>query len=255
VVHDHNEGFAKAHNQAIHWTKSEYVLCLNQDIELAPECFERLVRFMDDHPDAGAATPKLLRLQDGERTNYIDSVGLEIYKNFQIFDTAQGELDEGKHDIDEEVFGASGACPIYRRSAIEDVRFEREFFDEDFFAYQEDIDLSFRLRSRGWQIWRVGSAVVYHARSAREAKKQTLSQIIRNRKKKNDFVNFYSYRNHLYLLNKNFVQWRFFPRIFWREFLKLAYVVFAETKNLSVWRDVFKNFAKMTKKLKKNDGR
>ena len=251
VKHDNNVGFAKAHNQAIHWTKSDYVLCLNQDIILEPSCLEELVMFMDSHGEVGAGTPKLLRLQDGEKTNYIDSVGLQIFKNFHVIDIAQGELDDGKYNIDEEVFGASGACPILRRSALEDVQFEKEFFDEDFFSYQEDIDLATRLRTRGWQIWRISRAIAYHARSAREAKKLSLRQLLKNRRSKSSLTNFYSYRNHLYLLSKNFVQWKFFPRVFWYELMKFFYIVAFETKNLSALRDVLKNFRKLATKRRR----
>ncbi|MFH0814749.1 MAG: glycosyltransferase family 2 protein [Candidatus Falkowbacteria bacterium] len=248
VRHEDNVGFAKAHNQAIHWTKSEYVLCLNQDIVLEPKCLEQLVQFMENHKEAGVATPKLLRLQNDEKTNYIDSVGLRIFKNYKVEDIAQGELDNGKYEIDEEVFGFSGACPILRREALEDVRYEKEFFDEDFFSYQEDIDLSLRMRMRGWQIWRVGRAIAYHARTAREKRRRSWLETLKHRRSKSNLVNFYSYRNHLYLLNKNFVQWRFFLNVLWYEKLKFVYVLIFETKNLRAIRELFRNFSKLMKK-------
>lgn len=251
VRHEQNVGFSKMHNQAIHWTKSDYVLCLNQDIVLEQNCLERLVSFMAAHKEAGAATPKLLRLQSGEKTNYIDSAGLQIFKNYKVTDIAQGELDDGKYGIDEEVFGFSGACPILRREALEDTRHEKEFFDEDFFSYQEDIDLSLRMRMRGWQIWRVGRAVAYHARTAREEKKGALLEMLKHRKSKSNLVNFYSYRNHLYLLNKNFVQWRFFFNVLWYEKLKFFYVLIFETENLKAIKDLIKNFAKLMQKRRR----
>ncbi|MBI5254826.1 glycosyltransferase family 2 protein [Candidatus Falkowbacteria bacterium] len=254
VRHENNVGFAKAHNQAIHWTKSEYVLCLNQDIVLEPNCIERLIQFMDKHSEAGAATAKVLRLQNGEKTNYIDSVGLQIFKNYKVVDIAQGEIDDGKYGMDEEVFGFSGACSILRREALEDVQYEKEFFDEDFFSYQEDIDLSLRMRMRGWQIWRVGQAIAHHARTARnnavrgEKKTGAWLEILKHRRSKSNLVNFYSYRNHLYLLNKNFVQWRFFFNVLWYEKLKFFYVLIFETKNLRAIKDLIKNFSKLMKK-------
>ena len=50
-----------------------------------------------------------------------------------------------------EVFGISGACPIYRKEALEDVKINQEYLDEDFFAYYEDVDLAWRMQLRGWK--------------------------------------------------------------------------------------------------------
>ena len=80
VKHKENIGFSKAYNQLIHWSKSEYVLCLNQDIILEPDFLEKMIGFMEKSPDCGSATGKLLRLQDDQKTKYIDSVGLKISK-------------------------------------------------------------------------------------------------------------------------------------------------------------------------------
>lgn len=251
VEHKKNFGFARAHNQAIHWTKSQYVLILNQDIVLDPNCFEELVKFLDEHEKVGAVTPKLLRLQEGEKTNYIDSLGLKINKKFQVQDIAQGELDSGQYESQEQVFGVSGACPVYRRSALEDVRFEKEFFDEDFFSYKEDVDLSFRLQTKGWQNWVVPQAVAYHARGVGTEKgRRSLMYLIRHRKAKGAFANYFSYRNHLYFLNKNFVQWKFFPHVFSYELGKFLYTLFLETRNLRALKDFWKKRKRM--KLKRH---
>jgi len=251
VEHKKNAGFARAHNQAIHWTKSPYILILNQDIILDQNCFEELIKFMDEHEKAGAVTPKLLRLQEGEKTNYIDSLGLKINKKFQVQDIAQGELDSGQYESREEVFGCSGACPIYRRSALVDVRFENEFFDEDFFSYKEDIDLSFRLQAKGWQNWVVPQAVAYHARGVGAEKgSRSLFQLFKHRRAKGVFANYFSYRNHLYFLNKNCVQWKFLPQIFLYEFGKFLYTLFLDPKNLRALVDVWKKRKRMKSKRK-----
>jgi len=72
------------------------------------------------------------------------------------------EDDRGQYDRQEEVFAGCGAALLFRRTALEDVG----LFDEDFFMYYEDMDLSWRLRRRGWKIVYVPNAVVRHLHAA-----------------------------------------------------------------------------------------
>ena len=250
VAHKDNHGFAKAHNQAIHWTRSEYVLVLNQDIILEPKFLEHLTSFMDSHPEAGAATGKLLRGQEQQKTNYIDSVGLSIYKNHRIVDMGSGELDKGQFDEEEEIFGVSGAAPMYRRRALEQTAENGQFFDEDFFIYKEDVDLAYRLRWRGWKSFLVPKARAYHDRSVSgPAKALTNKQTMRDRKHKSKFANFYSYRNHLYMLTKNAP--KFGVRIIFYELKKIIYILFAEQGTLKGFREYRKNKKIFLEKRKK----
>ncbi|MBU1131783.1 glycosyltransferase family 2 protein [Patescibacteria group bacterium] len=253
VKHKENLGFARAYNQTIHWSRTEYVLCLNQDVVLEPNYLEELVRFMDEHPQAGSVNGKILRMADNENTKYIDSVGLKIYKSYRVIDRGAGEVDAGQYDAVEEVFGISAAVPFYRRIALDSVAFEKEYFDEDFFSYKEDVDLAHRLRLAGWTSWLVPSAVAYHDRSVKTpANKMTKMEIARNRQRKSRFANFYSYRNHLYFIIKNIPRFNFsfvWP-VFWYEAMKGVYVVFCETRNLRAWSDVIKNWKRL--KTKRN---
>ncbi len=249
IKHKENFGFAKAHNQAIHWTKSDYVLCLNQDVELDENFLAEMVRFMDSQPMVGTASAKVLRLQEGERTNYIDTLGLKIFKNFRVIDMASGEVDEGQYDVSEEVFGVSGAVPFFRRKALEEAIYQQEYFDESFFSYKEDVDLAFRLRLVGWRSWRVPKAVAYHDRTVTTpVNRMTKIQIARNRIKKSKFANYYSYRNHLFFLIKCLpkLNWR----VFWYELVKFFYVLSLETRNLRVWSEVLKNRKQLQLKRK-----
>lgn len=240
VTHKENLGFAKAHNQAIHWTKSEYILVLNQDIVLGKRFLERLVNFLDNHPEAGAVTGKLLRWQDKQKTNYIDTVGLEIFKNHRVVDMGSGEMDAGQFDEEKEIWGVSGAAPMYRRRALEQVAEAEQFFDEDFFSYKEDVDLAYRLRWRGWKSFRAPKARAYHDRSVSgPARSRTNKQTAQDRKQKSGFANFHSYRNHLYLLTKNAP--KLTMRIFFYELKKFLYILFAEQSSLKGFKEFRKN--------------
>jgi len=250
-----NLGFAKAHNQAIAWTDSDYVLCLNPDVILEENFLEGIVKFMDEYPLIGAVSGKLLSwdfdsqslLTKPKKSDRLDSTGLAILKSHQAIDRAQGEIDSQKFSEIKEIFGPSGAAPVYRREALEDIKLMGEYFDEDFFIYKEDIDLAYRLRLRGWFSYFFPQSIAYHQRRAKIQEKGTLATI-KNRSLKSEFVNYHSYKNHLYTLIKNeFLVniFLYFPWIFWYEFKKLIYLICCERKTLMAWREIIKKLRKM----------
>ncbi|MFA6536931.1 MAG: glycosyltransferase family 2 protein [Patescibacteria group bacterium] len=242
IAHKDNLGFARAHNQAIHWTDSEYVVCLNQDIVLDPKFLEQMADFLDKNQAVGAVTGKICRLdEDLLPTKYIDTVGLKIFKNLRVVDQGSGEMDEGQYDVFEQVFGVSGCVPVYRRRALKTVEFSKEFFDENFFIYKEDVDLSFRLRVRGWPIWRVSSAIAYHARTiGAPLEKLSVWKIAKNHFKRSTFGKFYSYRNHLYFIYK--CAPKFSLAILFYEKIKAVYLFFTEPRIFfRAWRGFFKD--------------
>ncbi len=234
-----NAGFAKAHNQAMHWTKSEYVLCLNQDVILAPDYARKVIGLMDSHPQVGAVSGKILRMKDDAQPDMIDSAGLLARKNLKVEDLGSGEVDQGQYDDTREVFGVSGAVPVYRRSALEKVMYQNEFFDESFFSYKEDVDLAFRLRRAGFSAWRVGEAVAYHDRTVGTPIGNRLtSQMIKARKDRSAFNKYLSYRNHLYFLFKNA---KFSWRVFLYELMKFLYILIFEKGAIKAWSEFFKH--------------
>jgi len=238
IQHKENLGFAKAHNQAIHWSKSDYVMLLNQDVVLHEDYLKYLVEFLDKTPMAGSCSGKILRLQDDEKTNYVDTVGLRIYKNYRVVDKGAGEMDEGQYDAVTEVFGVSGALPVYRRKALDEVVYQQEYLDESFFSYKEDVDLAHRLLSAGWQAWYIPLAIAYHDRTVSSPyEKMSAVKVAQNRRRKSKFAKFYSYRNHLYFLKKNLphLTWS----VFFYEFVKSLYVLILEPRNfLRAWKDL-----------------
>lgn len=251
VQNRENFGFAKAHNQAIHWSKSEYVLVLNQDVILEPGYIENLVAFLDKFPDVGACTGKIYRFESDQKTKYIDTVGLQLMKNFRVVDRGAGEVDEGQYDVTEEVFGVSGAIPLYRRVALQSVQEGKFFFDEDFGSYKEDVDLAFRLRYAGWKAYMVPAAIAYHERTvAAPLKEMTRRMMVTSRKQHSSFSKFYSYRNHWYVILKNIPEKSLHYRwpIFWYEVMKFLYILFAEPRLLKVVGEVWRNRKKFDTK-------
>ena len=158
-----NVGFARANNQAIRQSGGRYVLLLNPDTEVRPGALETLVRFMDAHPEAGAAGARLLN-PDGtlqESCHPFPTLGREFWRLFHLdalwrfarYDMARWDLETPR-----EVDSVQGACVILRREALDQVG----LLDEDYFMYTEEVDLCHRLRQGGWRIYWVPQAVVVH---------------------------------------------------------------------------------------------
>ncbi|MFH1030217.1 MAG: glycosyltransferase, partial [bacterium] len=189
----------------------------------------------------------------------IDSVGLKIFRSQRVIEKGQGEEDTGQYDKIEEVFGVSGAAPVYRIEALEDVKIphtdhllvmERElfeYFDEDFFSYKEDVDLAYRLRWRGWKSFTIPEAVAYHKRTAKDVtgRKSDFFAAL-NRKNKSKFANYHSQRNQLFLLVKNLPKLNF--AVIWYEVKKFIYELIFEWSTFKAWIDTLKKIRVMLEK-------
>ncbi len=249
IARETNTGFVGGHNQLFRKTQSEYVLLCNQDMYLQPDYCERLVQALDVRPKAGSVSGRLMKwefagLADSpgalERsfTQYIDTLGLRIFRSRRVVDwyaggrwpdlesriTAQGQLIE--------VFGVSGALPIYRMSALNAVAFEGDVFDPTYFAYKEDVDLAWRLRINGWTAHTDTAAVAHHDRSAAEGGMGD-TDAAKNRKNKSAIANYHSYKNHIATVLKN-VYWsnylKDWPWIEWYEIKKFGYLMLFDFK-------------------------
>ena len=268
-----NLGFAHGHNQAIRiasakWalddregrmTDERYVLLLNPDIIMVPDFLEKLVAYADGKRGIGSFGGKLLkvlpRLQEHEDprfTEIIDTTGLRIHRKRRVTERGSGEKDEGQFDEAGEVFGISGALALYRAEALESGVMEGlEIFDEDFFAYKEDIDLAWRLRLLGWGAAYVPEAVAYHYRGTGSPEKNGLLKIARVRRGRSLSVNRYSARNHLLLLLKNddgINGLLHAPFIWSYEIVKFVFTAVTSPRTLTAYLDVFRLSPKMWRK-------
>ena len=177
IWHDTNRGYAGGVNPGFRRALdigAAYVAPFNDDAVADKFWLERLVRFMHDNPQAAAVAPKLLH----EDRKHVDSAG-ECYTTWGLaYPRGRGEIDHGQYDHAVEIFAATGASSLYRVDALNTCG----LLDEDFFAYYEDVDLSFRLRLLGWKIWYEPSAVVYHkiGMTSSRVKGFTTEQTIKN---------------------------------------------------------------------------
>lgn len=229
-----NSGFAGGHNQLFGMVQEEFVLLVNQDMYLEPGCIERLVGVLNSYPMVAAVTPRLMKwnFQDIAQqglvksfSDQIDSLGLRVFRNRRFVEWRAGEK---WHDIPEknvEVFGVSGALPLYRTKALMVVADkEGNIFDPWFGSYKEDVDLAWRLQKAGWSAMVATGGVAYHHRAAAMPKfgLHDVAALL-NKFQQPNYVRYLSYRNHLLMLFKNEEPanfWQDAPWIVWYELKK-----------------------------------
>ncbi|MGQ7884809.1 glycosyltransferase family 2 protein [Paenibacillus sp. WC2504] len=237
VKNTKNNGFAGGHNQALRMTDTDFCLILNPDVVLDEDYVLKTIEAIENTPSAGSSTGKLLFKADPK---HIDSTGLIINKARRAFDRGAHQSSEG-FQLPEEVFGASGAAAMYSRKMINDISLDGEFFDEDFFAYKEDVDVAWRAQLLGWKAQYEPSAIAYHERGWKEG----------GRSSKPLFVRRLSYINRYKMMVKNdtvpAMLKHIVPLLIY-ECLSLAYSLLREPKLLGAWADFFRNYSDLRKK-------
>jgi GT2 family glycosyltransferase len=148
-----NLGFSAAIEKAMDASESEYVLTLNDDTALHPDCLTRLVQRLDAEEELGSCAPKIVLSESG----LLDSAGMAIARDGSS--RQRGHMDPpDRHDVAAEVLFPSGCAALYRRLAIE----QAGGFDPDFFLYCEDTDLGLRMQRLGWTCRYEPTAIVQH---------------------------------------------------------------------------------------------
>jgi N-acetylglucosaminyl-diphospho-decaprenol L-rhamnosyltransferase len=159
-----NLGFAGGAHLGLAGLDADYAVLLNNDARFEPDAVERLMAELDSPASAkvGAATAKIvLTTRDADGRRLVNSTG-NIVTSRGTGTDRDWLAPDGTESTDPDVFGFCGGAAMLRRSALEDVG----DFDPSLFLYYEDTDLSFRLRSRGWTVRYVASAVAEHDHAA-----------------------------------------------------------------------------------------
>lgn len=193
----HNTGFSYAVNQGIAQASSPWVLLLNNDMEVAPNCFEEIRKAIERYKDYSFFA---LKMMNYHQRDLIDGAGDAVLRGGVGYRLGTLEKDSPDYQHDREVFGACGGAALYNRTFFDRVG----VFDPDFFAYLEDVDLNMRACRFGMCCMYLASAIVYHIGSA-----TTGSKI-------NGLTVRLSTRNNIYVLVKNYspaIFLRFLPAI------------------------------------------
>lgn len=168
IASSQNLGFGKANNLALQKAKGEYVLFLNPDTIVPEDCFTKCLTFLDQHPSAGALGVRMLDgsgnfLPESKRSfpstsaAFFKAIGLsDAFQRSKFFNKySLGYLDEKQNHL---VDVLAGAFMMIRKKVLDKVG----GFDEQFFMYGEDIDLSYRIKKPGFENWYFAAAPIIH---------------------------------------------------------------------------------------------
>ena len=190
IENKQNFGFAGGYNEGLKLIKEDYLILLNNDVEVTKNWIPPLIELLQTKAEVAAVQPKLKDLNKpdyfeyaGAAGGFIDQLGYPFCRG-RLFDEL--EKDKGQYNDTCEIFWASGACLALKRQVFMNLG----GFDEDYFAHQEEIDLCWRFKNFGYKIMYTPNSQVYHLGGG--------SLNAQNPKK--TFLNF---RNSLFNLVKN----------------------------------------------------
>ncbi len=275
-----NIGFSRAYNQMI--AKSvdlgaKYFLMLNPDIILKEDAIEKMIKIIEKEEELGSVCPKILkwdfeetekalslrggttkqsRCLQGELRDcfaslamtgkIIDTCGIKLISGLRFIDVGQGQVDKGQFN-EVNILGPSGACAMYRISALKNIKQGGQFFDELMFMYKEDCDLAYRLFICGYKSKCVPGAVIYHDRTAGSSGR-SIFFIVKDRCLKSKKVKIRSFLNQQIIFCKYWNLQNFYSKlkIIFYEIKAFIFILFFE-------RYLFKEFFnlwRMRKKIK-----
>lgn len=162
ILLDKNYGFAGGYNKALAQIDSEYFVLLNSDVEVTENWLQILIDYMDVNHDVAACQPKVRSFYNrsffehaGAAGGFIDMLGFPFCRGRVI---GNAEEDRGQYDDIVDIFWATGACLMIRSEIFK----KAGGLDEAFFAHMEEIDLCWRLSSRGYRVSCIPQSVIYH---------------------------------------------------------------------------------------------
>jgi GT2 family glycosyltransferase len=201
-----NYGFARGYNEALKQIDAGYFVILNSDVEVTAGWLDEPIRLMEADRSIAAVQPKIRSYHQkthfeyaGAAGGFIDRFGYPFCRG-RIFNEV--EEDHGQYNNQVDIFWATGACMFVRAKHFHEVG----GFDADFWAHMEEIDLCWRLKTRGYRVVYTPESTVSHVGGG------TLSY-------DNPRKLYLNFRNNLWLLYKNLPTSQLFPIIFARMIL------------------------------------
>jgi len=253
IENKENLGFAVAANQGIRASNSEFVFLLNNDTKLELNCISNLVKCIEKDGNIFAVSAKMVQYND---KNKMDNAGNEYTILGWTRLVGYGKSPE-KYKENREIFSACAGAALYRKSIFDRIG----FFDENFFAYMEDVDISYRARIYGYKCVYCPQAIVYHLGSASSGSRYNEFKI-RLAAKNNIYVPFKNMPwpqlafNFIFLVFGFFIKYLFFLRMgygsIYLDSLKEGYSSVQKIEKINYASDNFNNYLKIEWLLIKN---
>jgi GT2 family glycosyltransferase len=183
IENEDNLGFSPAVNQGIIKAKHEYIFSLNNDTEIKPGSIRALVDLISSDDSIFSVQAKMLQYKN---KNLIDDVGDEY--NLLAWTNKTGENHNSNEYLEVcEIFSACAGAAMYKKSLLDEIG----MFDNNFFAYMEDVDLAIRSKINGYRNLLCPDAIVYHIGSATSGSRY------------NEFKVRLAARNNVWVVHKN----------------------------------------------------
>ncbi len=251
LLNSQNKGFAPAVNQGIKKAKYDYVVLLNNDLNMEPDWFQLISDEIKKNSNSKIAT--FFGTVLNKNGTHFESQGFKFYpegrvenmSNRKIFTPSLSKEGVGGRLI----WGASASLIVYNKKIINKIG----LFDQDFFAYCEDVDLSLRLHNLGYQTLYIPNAISYHLGGGTSNRMKNIRSRL-------------SYRNWFFIILKNYSTKDFlinFHKIFTERLHNFSYflketisiykwksVIFFPFDLLKTWFEILIYFPKMFKKRK-----
>jgi len=209
IVFDRNYGFAGGYNKALAQIDAEYYVLLNSDVEVTENWLTSMLEYMEQNKEVAACQPKIRSFCNrtyfehaGASGGFIDYLGFPFCRGRVI---GKVEEDKGQFDTVIDVFWATGACLLIRSEVFHKVG----GLDDAFFAHMEEIDICWRMNSRGYRIVCLPQSTVYHVGGG------TLHV-------EHPYKTYLNFRNNLLMLYKNLPQKSVKKILFWRSMIDYA---------------------------------
>ncbi len=232
-----NLGFSGGMNLGIKESKNDLILLLNTDVVLDKSFLSKMVEAITQDSKVGSASSKVYKLSE-KPAKIFDTTGHVIFTNRLFTDRGDGEPVVGQYDAVEEIFGTCAGTGLYKREMLEDCRVEEEYFDESFFMFLEDTDLSWRAQLRGWKCLYTPHAIAWHHRGG-------------TAKRKTKLVEIHNYKNRYMMILKNdsaFSMLKSIPHYIVTDSLKSLALLFRCPPALLGWLDVWRNLPALIRK-------
>lgn len=178
-----NVGFAKATNQAISASKYPYIYSLNNDVKLGKNTIEELLKLINSDDKIFSLSSKMIQM---DNPALIDDAGDDYTLLAYTKKRGDNKSVEEFNEVDQ-IFSSCGGAALYRKSILDEIG----LFDENFFAYMEDVDLGYRAKIEGYKNLYCPNAIVYHKGSGTSGSRY------------NDFKISLSARNNIWVVYKN----------------------------------------------------
>jgi GT2 family glycosyltransferase len=158
---ENNDGFAKGNNDGIKKALAdgcEYVFLLNMDTVCAPTALSKMVEVIELNEKIGSVQARLMIFSDKNKINSLGNATHFLGFGYCLGYNENWEKEKEDYRLPIEIFYPSGAAVLFRKEALEEVG----FLDEEYWMYNEDQEIGWRLLLAGWKNVLAPDAVIYH---------------------------------------------------------------------------------------------